>query len=498
MRSTLFLLFGILALAAASGCGSDTVKPSEQLGVIKGTVYSARIQAPVPQVFISTLPPTQSVRTDANGTFTITDVQVGTYTIKAVAGDSGQGTSDVAVVSGRTTTADILLSREPGTTGSIIGRVTKDGQPVSGAVVTAVPALGAVTTNADGRYAFGSVQPGTYTVAARKQDLGYGVQSVQVRIDQTSVADLVLTDQDPGKATITGLILRASDESPVVGATIGLVSEGRTTTSNNDGKFSFNNVAVGDVSLKIESGGFPVITRRVTTEEGKNSHVVIRLGQTALPPVTDGLVAFFPLDGDISESMGIGSTGSMANVQAVANRRGEPGKAMQFAGHDASYAEASLPERVQQFPLTISVWTKYDAVQSGAFLIAKYYHPDGNGLGFSWTGANLIAFYMSGNFASYIRRDIASPIPAVWHHVCAVYTSEGGRYYIDGQQQGDVIPWYGPPVSTTTNEPMRLGVVQSRLTSASKPNPFRGVVDDAAWYDRALSDAEVRRLSEDR
>ncbi|MBN9398843.1 MAG: carboxypeptidase regulatory-like domain-containing protein ['Candidatus Kapabacteria' thiocyanatum] len=499
MRSIFYLLSGILVMVIVSGCGSDTVKPSEQFGVIKGTVYSARIQVPVPLAFVSTLPPTQSVRTDANGAFTITDVPVGTYVVSAVAGDSGRGSSNVSVVSGRTATADILLSREPGTTGSIIGTVTKDGQALSGIVVTTIPALEAVTTNADGRYAFGNVQPGTYTVSARKEGAGYGVQTVQVGIDATSTADIILSDQDPDKATITGLVLLAGSESPIANATIGLVSEGRTTSSGSDGRFSFGNVAVGKVSLKIEAGGFPAITRMVTTEMGKNSHIVVRVGQSDLLPVTDGLVAFFPLDGDISEVAGIGSTGTVSEIQPAANRKGEQGKAMQFAGHTTSYAEATLPRRVQQFPLTVSFWMKYDRLTDLSQVVCKYRHPDGNGMSFFWENSNFVGFYASNHFSSHVRRDVTSPAPMVWHHVCAVFTANGGRFFIDGQLQGEgTIPWNGSPISPTTDEPMRLAVIRSDYTGLDRPTPYKGIIDDVAWYDRALSDDEVRMLTEDR
>lgn len=499
MRSIFPLLSAILVVAIlAGGCGSDTVKPSEQFGVIKGTVYSARIQVPVPQAFVSTLPPTQSVRTDANGVFTIADVPVGTYVVSAVAGDSGRGSSNVSVVAGRTATADILLSREPGTTGSIVGKVTKDGQALPGVVVSTIPALEAVTTNADGRYAFGNVQPGTYTISVRKAGAGYGVQTIQVSIDATSTADIVLSDQDPDKATITGLVLLAGRDNPIVDATIGIVSDGRTTTSGSDGRFSFNNVPVGQVSLRIEAGGFPAVTRTITTEMGKNAYLVVHLSQSPLPPVTDGLVAFFPLDGDIKEVMGIGSTGTVSEIQSAANRKGEQGRAMEFAGRETSYAEAALPNSVQRYPLTISVWAKYDAMPATTFLMAKYFHPDGNGVGFALINTNLVAFYLSNGFSSYMRRDVASPVTTVWHHVCAVFTAEGGRFYVDGVQQGDLIRWSGPPTPVTTEEPMRLGYVRTVDPTSARPGPYRGLIDDVAWYDRALSDAEVRILSEDR
>jgi iron complex outermembrane receptor protein len=74
---------------------------------------------------------------------------------------------------------------------SITGRVAdREGHPVAGATVTLVEARQAVTTKADGSFAFAAVPEGTYTLVARR--IGYAPVAREVTIDGT-VPELTLT-----------------------------------------------------------------------------------------------------------------------------------------------------------------------------------------------------------------------------------------------------------------------------------------------------------------
>ena len=74
---------------------------------------------------------------------------------------------------------------------AITGRVAdRDGHPVSGATVTLVEARQAVTSKADGSFAFPAVPAGTYTLIARR--IGYAPAARQVTIDG-HIPEVVLT-----------------------------------------------------------------------------------------------------------------------------------------------------------------------------------------------------------------------------------------------------------------------------------------------------------------
>ncbi|HEU4589176.1 MAG TPA: SusC/RagA family TonB-linked outer membrane protein [Gemmatimonadales bacterium] len=79
--------------------------------------------------------------------------------------------------------------------GSVSGRVTeaKTGQPIAQAEVLLPQARRQTTTGDDGRYRFGDVPPGTYTVAVRRIGYAAATRSVTVGDGEEVVVDLALT-----------------------------------------------------------------------------------------------------------------------------------------------------------------------------------------------------------------------------------------------------------------------------------------------------------------
>lgn len=74
----LALLLGVVLVLA--GCDDETLGPTAR-GDIDGEVRDAETGEPIAQASISTSPPTQSVLTDDDGSFTLTGVETGNYTI---------------------------------------------------------------------------------------------------------------------------------------------------------------------------------------------------------------------------------------------------------------------------------------------------------------------------------------------------------------------------------------------------------------------------------
>lgn len=78
--------FGLLALLCLggalllAGCDDETLGPTAR-GDIDGEVRDAETGEPIAQASISTSPPTQSVLTDDDGSFNLTGVETGNYTI---------------------------------------------------------------------------------------------------------------------------------------------------------------------------------------------------------------------------------------------------------------------------------------------------------------------------------------------------------------------------------------------------------------------------------
>ncbi|MCS3665733.1 carboxypeptidase-like regulatory domain-containing protein [Salinibacter ruber] len=98
---------------ALVGCDDETVGP-ETRGTLTGTVESAETNAPIPRANVTTGPPTQSVLTGEDGTFSLDNIPTGNYTVTATKNDFGSRSVTVRVEEGQTSNASILLEPENG------------------------------------------------------------------------------------------------------------------------------------------------------------------------------------------------------------------------------------------------------------------------------------------------------------------------------------------------------------------------------------------------
>jgi hypothetical protein len=55
--------------------------------------------------------------------------------------------------------------------------------------------------------------------------------------------------------------------------------------------------------------------------------------------ITNGLVAYYPLDGNANDASGHGINGVLYNVSTTTNRLGQPSAAMSFQGTSGSYID---------------------------------------------------------------------------------------------------------------------------------------------------------------
>lgn len=105
------VLYGLLLLLCVgmTGCDEQTLGPQAE-GDIKGAVRSASSGSPVADATVSTSPPTQSVSTEEDGTFALSGVEAGNYTVTAEKRGFENKTVSVQVDRGETSQAAIRLS----------------------------------------------------------------------------------------------------------------------------------------------------------------------------------------------------------------------------------------------------------------------------------------------------------------------------------------------------------------------------------------------------
>lgn len=106
---TCFLLSLLVALAVV-GCDEETVGP-ETRGSIEGLVQDASTDDPIAGASITTSPPTQSVLSSDDGTFSFNDVETGDYTVEVSKSDYESKSVTVSVGENQTASATVLLER---------------------------------------------------------------------------------------------------------------------------------------------------------------------------------------------------------------------------------------------------------------------------------------------------------------------------------------------------------------------------------------------------
>ena len=115
-RFTLLWCGGLVILLLSTwllGCDEQTLGPQKR-GDIEGDVLDAETGAPVEQANVTTSPPTQSVLTGSDGTFTFTDVDAGSYTVSATKDGYEERSISVQVRESDVSEAVIVLQRSDG------------------------------------------------------------------------------------------------------------------------------------------------------------------------------------------------------------------------------------------------------------------------------------------------------------------------------------------------------------------------------------------------
>lgn len=242
---------------------------------------------------------------------------------------------------------------------NVYGRVeTSDGEAVSGASVTCIPAyksfFGSMTapqafrnsnSDADGLFAINELPAGEYQLFAQKK--GFKITPMGLPIYPDGYSDLkdvrlVLNSVEEGSYAVFG---QAVDDRGMgvdgvnirlAGVSMGLEGADRTTTTANNGQFRFDGVSTGQYTIIAEKDGYsPTTVRRVRLNEETRvlmrQSAVVRghvIAKGASTPLETYEVAAYPL----SESSGT------VNVMGMV---GDAMRSETFYAPDGSY-EMSL------------------------------------------------------------------------------------------------------------------------------------------------------------
>ena len=230
---------------------------------------------------------------------------------------------------------------------------------------------------------------------------------------------------------------------------------------------------------------------RAPNISGLSEQVTATPGQTDL---SNGLVAYYPFDGDASDASGNGNDGVVNGAVLAAGRSGGPQAAYAFDGVD-DYIEITSPNRFDFSAFTVAFWAKSDGNGGSVLTHGEEVSSDNAQFG---AGISQRPDESSGRFfvktengadRDYAARSTTAPQNDRWYYVVGRFSEDGNLdLFLDGALEAtanaattdiDASLWIGAGYSAN----------QSTLT-----NFWDGMIDDVRIYNRPLSESEIASL----
>ncbi len=234
--------------------------------------------------------------------------------------------------------------------------------------------------------------------------------------------------------------------------------------------------------------------------------LALLMGGAVQAGLNDGLVAYYPFNGNAQDESGNGNHGTVVGPGLTQDRYGNTDSAYRFDGVD-DFIEVpdndllSFGDGAADAPFAFSAWIKPDQDQI-SYLFSKYntsVSPFRQEYLISYINAPGVMIY---DTTSDMRRGVraVSAMEMAWSHLLVVYDGSGltagMKLYVDGVEQQTEIVFNHPGYVAmhNTSEPFRIGGVVDSDSNGNVDNVFLGAIDDVRIYNRALLPSEIRQL----
>jgi hypothetical protein len=212
--------------------------------------------------------------------------------------------------------------------------------------------------------------------------------------------------------------------------------------------------------------------------------------------VPNGLVGYWPMDGNSTDMSGNGNSGSLIGMSTSTSPvAGKSGQALNFGTVAGTYIKLASPTSMNfASNFTLSAWIKPGQLRNYN-IIAVRGPGGGTGSDFEWylTTTSMIFNTNHTNGGTFSQSFVSVPAAGTWSHVAVVVTNNSLRFYINGVQQG-AAQAMSNPLATLSEWDIGYMPVNNGFTSTDLLRTFGGGIDDFRVYNRALSAQEVAQL----
>lgn len=209
----------------------------------------------------------------------------------------------------------------------------------------------------------------------------------------------------------------------------------------------------------------------------------------------NGLIAHYTFDGNANDYSGNNYNLTVQGATLTNDRHGLSNKAYHFNGIDATMKVPQFPVADSLPAFSVSVWAKPEKGGTVYSLSSNFdkTHQESMGIFNDSIGHNsainyeVTTFYPNGASHSTYPQDIISDITNRWTHLVLVSDTTGVRSYVNTK------------AVYHTWETFVVDYSKGGLIGASEiygPDLYSGDLDDIRFYNRALTEAEIKKLYE--
>lgn len=422
------------------------------------------------------------------------------------------------------------------TTGRIVGLVSdyaNSNTPIAGATVTLVQQGEVKVTGSDGRFEFGNLRPGSYTVEVTANNFQVNTQMVRVVAGEYTHCDFQLQR--------TSQNVEISPMSLTFGKNISQLSFYLVNNTNSLLTYSFSNVpdymqltpSTGTISAKGRQAIIASIPNRSSVTVSGSQIIIVHIGNdsysltlnmtnsnvtpdsggggqqggddqpsgggSSVSDVTRGLQACFNFDnGTTNNNVSGGVNGTLygTNSTYIEDTPSSRGKALWLQNKDYVNIPKNVLNGATSF--SVSMWVK--DFGTGPFFVTKAQYPE-DGAPDIFVAENGL-FKVRGRGPDYTvvyKTNAVFGLSATnyqgtgWHMITVTFADKSVNLYIDGNlvgsdQLGITVQTYGSSMTIGGVNTDTSGNSWSTLTNITMK------VDNVRIYSVALTEAEVQSL----
>jgi len=212
--------------------------------------------------------------------------------------------------------------------------------------------------------------------------------------------------------------------------------------------------------------------------------------------LTNGLVGYWPLDGNGDDASGNGNQGTVVgNVTPVADRFGTPNSAMNFPNNRNIYIDLGQPPSLLiKGAMSVTAWVRAETLSQTGRIIAKQGPKTARSWGLNLEVEGHARFDIGVNPTDRFRADsdVLTFGPTEWWHLAGVFRpGVSVDLYVNGELAKS-------EATSLTTQWIENGLPVNIGRRPEPGTPWNGDIDEVRMYNRALSDAEVMSVMNQR